>query len=69
MITNERQYRITRKKADQFREAIEELVSNQSNRTDISPRLIQAEREGMESLLADLTAEMDEYDRLKSQGS
>ncbi len=69
MITNERQYRITRKKADQFREAIEELVSNQANRKDISPRLIQAECEGMESQLADLTAELDEYDRLKSQSS
>ncbi|MCY4672179.1 MAG: helix-turn-helix transcriptional regulator [Bacteroidetes bacterium] len=67
MITNERQYRITRKKADRFREAIEDLVSNQDNRPDIPPRLIQAEREAMESQLADLVAELAEYERLKSR--
>lgn len=68
MITNERQYRITRKKADQFREAIKNFASNQNNRLDIHPRLIQAEREAMESQLSDLVAELTEYERLKSEG-
>lgn len=67
MITNERQYRITRKKADQFREALKNFASNQTNRSDIHPRLIQAEREGMESQLSDLVAELTEYERLKSK--
>lgn len=67
MITNERQYRITRKQADRFSRAIEDLMSNQSNRSGIQPRLIQAELEAMKSQLADLIAELDEYERLKSE--
>ena len=59
MITNERQYRITRKKADRFRRALEDFVSDQSNRSDTHPRLIQAEREAIESQLSDLVAETD----------
>lgn len=69
MITNERQYRITRKKANQFREAIKNFASNQTNRSDIHPLLIQAKREGMESQLSDLVAELTEYERLKSKSS
>lgn len=67
--TSERQYRITRKKADQFREALKNFASNQTNRSDIHPRLIQAEREGMESQLSDLVVELTEYERLKSKSS
>jgi transcriptional regulator with XRE-family HTH domain/Zn-dependent peptidase ImmA (M78 family) len=65
MITNERQYKITRGQADRFRKAIAELAKAPP-RSDIHPRLLQAEREGMESQLADLLAEIAEYDRLKS---
>ncbi|RBP05026.1 helix-turn-helix protein [Roseiarcus fermentans] len=65
MITNERQYRITRSEADRFRKAISELA-NATVRPDVHPRLLQAEREAMESQLADLEAELAEYDRLKS---
>jgi transcriptional regulator with XRE-family HTH domain/Zn-dependent peptidase ImmA (M78 family) len=66
MITNERQYKITRSEADRFRRAIGELASDQPARAGIHPRLLQAEREAMESQLADLQAELAEYDRLKS---
>ncbi|WP_315744481.1 helix-turn-helix domain-containing protein [Bradyrhizobium sp. SZCCHNR1075] len=65
MITNERQYKITRSEADRFRKAIIEMTKGPS-RTDVHPRLLQAEREAMESQLADLQAELAEYDRLKS---
>lgn len=65
MITNERQYKITRSEADRFRKAIGDLAKDPT-RTDVHPRLIQAEREAMESQLADLQAELAEYDRLKS---
>ncbi len=67
MITNELQYNITRKRADQFRKAIDDLVANPSGRLDIQPLLIQAEHEALESQLADLVAELDEYERLKSK--
>lgn len=65
MITNERQYRITRSEADRFRKAISELTEV-APRADVHPRLLQAEREAIESQLADLQAELAEYDRLKS---
>lgn len=65
MITNERQYKITRSEADRFRKAIDELAKEPA-RADVHPRLLQAEREAMESQLADLQAEIAEYDRLKS---
>lgn len=65
MITNERQYKITRSEADRFRKAIDEFAKAPA-RADVHPRLLQAEREAMESQLADLQAEIVEYDRLKS---
>jgi transcriptional regulator with XRE-family HTH domain/Zn-dependent peptidase ImmA (M78 family) len=65
MITNERQYKITRSEADRFRKAISDLAQAPV-RADVHPRLLQAEREAMESQLADLQAELAEYDRLKS---
>ncbi len=66
MITNERQYRITRKKAQDFAHAIEEFDAGSNSRSDLHPRLVQAEREAMESQLADLREELDDYERLKS---
>lgn len=65
MITNERQYKITRSEADRFRKALNELARSPAH-TDVHPRLRQAEREAMESQLADLQAELVEYDHLKS---
>ncbi len=66
MITNERQYRITRKKAHGFARAIEEFDVKSDNRADVHPRLVQAEREAMESQLEDLREELEEYEQLKS---
>ena len=66
MITNERQYRITRRKAHGFAHAIEEFDANSYSRMDVHPRLVQAEREAMESQLADLQEELEEYEQLKS---
>jgi transcriptional regulator with XRE-family HTH domain/Zn-dependent peptidase ImmA (M78 family) len=65
MITNERQYKITRSEADRFRKAISALTERPP-RVDVHPRLLRAEREALESQLADLQAELAEYDRLKS---
>lgn len=66
MITNERQYKITRSEADRFRRAISEMATSPAGREGVHPRLIQAEREAMESQLADLQAELAKYDHLKS---
>lgn len=66
MITNERQYRIARKKARKFAQVIKEFDIKPGNRRDVHPRLVLAERNAMESQLADLQEELEEYERLKS---
>ena len=66
MITNERQYRITRKQVFKFELAIQELdrVSDHGETTD--PRMIEAECDALKSQLESLNQELSEYDRLKS---
>ena len=66
MITNERQYKITRSAATRFRRALDELDLQHVENKDIHPRLLQAQREAMESQLGDLLEELKEYERLKS---
>ena len=66
VITNERQYKITRKRAAGFARAIEEFDARSRERTDVHPRLLRAELEGLKSQVADLRAELDEYEQLKS---
>ena len=66
MITNERQYRITRRKAADFAAAIREFDAKSPERTDVHPRLLRAELEAMKSQLADLREELEEYERLKA---
>ena len=68
MITNERQYRITRNKAKSFERALAVFDANAPQRAEVHPRLVQAEREAMESELASLREELEEYERLKSAG-
>ena len=68
MITNERQYRITRNKALSFTRAIEEFDKRSDERSNVHIRLQQAEREAMKSQLGDLAGELEEYRRLKSTG-
>lgn len=60
MITNERQYRITRAQALRFQRALDEFDGRA--RPGVDPRLIVAERDAMASQLAELLAELQEYD-------
>ena len=66
MITNERQYRITRSKARGFERALEQFDAGSPKRADVHPGLVQAEREAIASQLASLREELEEYDQLKS---
>lgn len=66
MITNKRQYRITKRKERDFREAIERFDALGSEPSDVHPRIRQAEREAMESQLDNLRAELAEYEGLKA---
>ena len=65
MITNERQYRITTAAAARFRKALDRSRLGQVDRPSVHPRLIQAEREGLEAQLQDLRRELEEYEVLK----
>ena len=65
MITNERQYRITAAEVERFKRALDGTPADQADRSNVHPRLLQAEREGLESQLADLRRELEEYEALK----
>ena len=66
MIANEKQYGITRKRAVSLARAIQQFDTNSQERTDVHPRLVRAELEALKSQLADLRAELGEYEELKS---
>lgn len=68
MITNERQYRITKAKTKRFVDALEEFERKADERADVHPRLLLAEREAMEAQLAVLRAEVEEYERVRDAG-
>ena len=65
MITNERQYRITTAEVEKFKKALKRMQTDQVGRSNGHPRLIQAEREGLESQLQELQHELEEYEALK----
>ena len=54
MITNERQYRITRKQAFKFELAIQELDRESDHGESTDPRMIEAERDALKSQLESL---------------
>ena len=64
MITNERQYAITKAKAEQFRQAL--ANSGQQGVKAVHPRARKAMREGIESQLQDLQEELADYEKLRS---
>lgn len=66
MITNDRQYKITRAAVARFEKAIAAIAESGAARRDVHPRLLQAEREGLESQAADLREQVREYEELRS---
>ena len=66
MITNERQYRITRTQASKFELAIKEFDLNSGRRERVDVRMLEAEHDALKSQLESLTDELSEYDRFKS---
>ena len=63
MITNERQYLITKAEADRF-----ELALNQADEPNkkLHPKLRKAAREGLESQLQELREALYEYEALRA---
>ena len=65
MIINEQQYKVTLAAAARFRKAISDITAEAATRKNVHPRLLRAEREGMKCQLADLEAELREYEVMK----
>lgn len=65
MITNERQYRITKSEARKFEQAIAAARGREPG-TDVDPRIHQAMIESLESELAILRDDLDRYEALKA---
>ena len=61
MIKNERQYRITKAQADKFAEAISRVERAPSS---ANPLIVKASRAALESQIADLHADLEDYERL-----
>ena len=61
MITNEKQLRITEEWERRFALAAAESDPGDPARRNVDPRLVHAEREGLESQLAQLRGEIAEY--------
>ena len=68
MITNERQYRIMRNKAERFDRKRQEFSAKAAKRAEVHPRLVRAERQAMEVQLAIPRQEMEGHERVKSAG-
>lgn len=64
MIKNERQYAITKAQADKFARALDELSRRSAG--DGHPLLRQAEEDALRSQLADLRAELEQYEALRA---
>ncbi len=65
MIKNERQYAITKAQADKLAQALERLSKNPAKGEPIHPLLRKAEAEALRSQLADLRAELADYEALR----
>lgn len=66
MITNERQYRITRKHAADFELAIKKFYGESGSREGVDSWILVAERDSLKSQLNSLNTELKEYEQLKS---
>ena len=66
MITNERQHRITKSQADKFRAALHEFNEIDLVKQGIDPVIVAAQRAALEQQLAELEAEITNYENLRS---
>jgi hypothetical protein len=64
MITNERQYKISRAAAAKLEKALR-VAENRAPSAGVDPRIHQAMQDGIRSQLEDVAAELREYDELR----
>ncbi len=63
MITNERQYAITKAQVERFKQALAD--AERKGAKSLHPRAAKAMREGLESQLRDLQEEISDYEKLR----
>lgn len=64
MISNERQYRITKAQAEKLKDALKQFRAQPAGK--MHPRLVKAQADGMQSQIDSLTQELREYEALRS---
>ena len=66
MITNERQYKITKSEADRFKTALREFKEIELVKQGLDPVIISAQRSSLEQQLRELQAQISDYEKLRS---
>lgn len=66
MITNERQYKITKSEAGRFKAALRDFRELELVKQGIDPVIVAAQRSSLEQQLKDLESQIFEYERLRS---
>ncbi len=66
MITNERQYKITKGEADRFRTALQGFKELELVRQGVDPVIVAAQRSSLEQQLKELEEQLTAYEKLKS---
>lgn len=66
MIKNERQCRITKAQADKLERALAQLAEGPTHTARVHPLLRKAEAQALQSQLADLRTELQEYEALRA---
>ena len=68
MIKNERQYRITRTQSERFARTLDGLRNRPEGADGMHPMIAQAQVDAVSSQLADLEAELREYEAIREGG-
>ena len=66
MITNERQYKITKVQVERFRSALSQFDEIDLARRGLDPVIIAAQRSSLEQQLSDLESDLAQYEQLRS---
>ncbi|MXZ42749.1 MAG: helix-turn-helix domain-containing protein [Caldilineaceae bacterium SB0666_bin_21] len=66
MIKNERQYRITKNQADRFSRTLTNLGRQPAEDKDVHPLIVKVQEDALQSQLADLEEQLQEYEALKA---
>jgi HTH-type transcriptional regulator / antitoxin HigA len=66
MITNDRQYKIAKTQIENFQQSLDSLALTSSTAKNIHPKLIEVQKNAIESQLNDLLSEAKEYEDLKA---